>query len=169
MPFNLSRTSLIILTAALVITISCLIFSIHRMIGISHEHSAVSRLETEIATYRARITKESRTMQTIKTMDRDYLKSAYFDRNSQFVEAYVRSVLESYHIDAALYQSTMNEKDFTEVDVSFTIDIQTLFRLIKTFETGPKMIILKRLSVKASTPPRVKVTMKLGGYYGGSR
>ena len=91
----------------------------------------------------------------LEKINKNFLETAY----------YIRDLFNKYRIKIIIYQSKMNEKNYSEIDLGFNADALTFFKLIKDIEEGEKIIVIKNMRITKLKVPNFKVEMKLGGYY----
>ena len=139
-------------------------YFMNTFLRLSDKKSLVSSLETDINTTRDKITKTKKAHEKLSKYDENFLENAYFDKEEYF-ENYIRDLLDKYNITVTNYQSSKNEEKYGEVSLKFDIYTMDLFKLIKDFEQGEKLIIIKNISVKTSAPPYLSIFMKIRGHY----
>jgi len=142
-----------------------LIYFILLLYNINSNFRKIQDAEKKLEELDKSIRLEIRNQERIEKSGKDFLKTAYFDKKEKFYENYIRSLFSKYGIKINIYQSSMNEKEAAELDVTFDSDAFKFFRLLKDIEEGEKIIVIKNLSINKSAIPVLKVNMKLDGFY----
>ena len=101
----------------------------------------------------------------LEKTNKNFLETAYFNKDDVYFENYIRRLFKKYNISFIIYQSKMDEKNYSEIDLGFNADALTFFKLIKDIEEGEKIIVIRRLRITKLKVPNFKVDMRLGGYY----
>ena len=157
---NTYKKLIIIITSiVLIIYFICLI------VGVSKKSDQITKLEAKVLKLKRNIRKERKNKKIIEKLSDDFLENAYFDRKEKYFENYIRGLFNKYRIKLNIYQSKMDKKNYSELDVNFTANAFDFFKLIKDIEEGNKIIVIKNLSIKKNKIPYFKVTMRLGGFY----
>lgn len=156
----------IIKTAALVVAIIIiLIYFINLISRVSNKKSLIRQTEQKAAELKKEIRLERKNQSILEKTNKNFLETAYFDKRENYFENYIRGLFNKYNIKIIIYQSKMNEKNYSEIDLSYNSDALTFFKLIKEFEEGDKIIVIRNLKITKLNVPNFQVDMKLGGYY----
>ena len=147
------------------ISIAFFVYLINLIYSINENNSAIKSTEKKIEELNRSIREEIKNQEKIEKSGKNFLTTAYFDKKEKFFENYIRGLFNKYQIKINIYQSSINEKENAELDVTFDANAFSFFKLLKEMEEGEKIIVIKNLSISRSNIPQLKVNMKLIGYY----
>lgn len=154
------RLGIILGIAAIIITYFSILF-----VNINKGNAAINEIQGEISSLRKKIKKERKNQIVIKKTDKDFVTNAYFGKDTDYFENYIRDIFSKYRIKIKVYQSMMTEKTYSEIGVNFNVNAFDFFKLIEDIEEGKHLVVIKNLNIKKDEVPYFKVTMKLRGYY----
>lgn len=153
--------TLFIVVAIIVI----LIYFINLILRITGKMSIIKTSEQKIEKLKKDIRTEKKNQSMLEKTNKNFLETAYFKKNEDYFENYIRHLFNKYNIKIIIYQSKMDEKNYSEIDLGFNADALTFFKLVKDIEEGEKIIVIRRMRITKLKVPNFKVEMKLGGYY----
>jgi hypothetical protein len=160
---DLNKRNIKFLLALIIIIL--LVYFVNLISRISNNSKSINDVQTKITDVKKEINKERKNKRFIENKDEKYIKNAYFNKNEKYFEKYVRELLARYNITINSYQSTKNEKDYSEVEVIFNVNAFTFFKLLNDMEEGNKIIVIKKMALIKENMPNFKISMELGGYY----
>lgn len=141
------------------------VYFVNLIYGLYNKKKYINETELSIIKLNKDIQKEIRNQKIIEKTNKDFLTTAYFNKEENVFENYIRELFSKYNIKINIYQGKINEKNYSELDIGFTANAFDFFNLIKETEEGKKIIVIKRLSIIKGDQPNLKVTMKVGGFY----
>ncbi len=161
----MNKTKLIKTLIIVVAVIIILIYFINLILRISEKKKLTKETEQKIEKLTKDIRTERKNQSKLEKTNKNFLETAYFDKKENYFENYIRNLFNKYRIKITIYQSKMNEKNYSEIDITFNSNALTFFKLIKEIEDGEKIIVIRRLRIAKLNIPNFQVQMKLGGYY----
>ena len=111
------------------------------------------------------IKKEKNNNMKYGNIDSKYVENLYFEKESEYFEEYIRNVFNKYRIVPNLYQSKINDKKLSEINLDYKINAVDFFKLIYDIEKGEKLVMIKSFTIKKERDFNLKINMKLGGFY----
>ena len=157
---KLIKTSVLIF-----ISIVIFIYFINLIISINNNYNVIKTTEKKNEELNKNILQEIKNQEKIEKSGKNFLTTAYFDKKEKFFENYIRALFNKYQIKINIYQSSINETENAELDVTFDANAFNFFKLLNDMEEGEKIIVVKNISISRSAVPQLKVNMKLAGYY----
>ncbi len=161
----MNKTRIIRILVIVFISIFVLVYFINLIYRISKKRDIIDVTRQKIEELDNIIKKEIVNQNILEKTNKNFLETAYFEKKEDYFENYIRNLFKKYNIKIIIYQSKMNEKNYSEMDVNFNTDALTFFKLIKDAEEGEKIIVIRRLRITKLKIPNFQVEMKLGGYY----
>ena len=161
----MNKTKLIKTLIILVAIIIILIYFINVVLRVKSKSNIIKIDEQKIEKLKKNIRTEKKNQSLLEKTNKNFLETAYFNKDDVYFENYIRRLFRKYNISIIIYQSKMDEKNYSEIDLGFNADALTFFQLIKDIEEGEKIIVIRRLRITKLKIPNFKVEMRLGGYY----
>lgn len=161
----MNKNRLIRILILVIISITVIIYFINLIYRISKKRDIIDAAKQKVEELNKNIKTEIVNQNKLEKTNKNFLETAYFEKEEDYFENYIRNLFKKYNIKIIIYRSKMNEKNYSEMDVSFNTDALSFFKLIKDAEEGEKIIVIKRLQITKLKIPNFQVEMKLGGYY----
>lgn len=149
----------------LIFAISLLTYFLLTLMRINAENDEKQLLLKKIEDNEKKIEKEKRNNNKLGNIDSQYVENLYFEKERDYFEDYIRSIFNKYKIIPTLYQSKLNEKKYSEINLDFKINSIDFFHLIYDLERGNKHVMIKSFTIKKDKDFNIKINMKLRGFY----
>ena len=161
----MNKNKLIKILVITVVILLVLIYFINLIFRVVKKRDIIRDSKQKIEKLKKNIRTEKKNQSLLEKTNKNFLETAYFDKQENYFENYIRQLFNKYQIKIIIYQSKMDEKNYSEIDLGFNANALTFFKLIKDIEEGEKIIVIKRMRITKLKVPNFKVEMKLGGYY----
>lgn len=149
----------------LVLILSIFSYSFIALLRVKTEKDNYDNALINIENIDKAIEKEEKNRKKLGNIDTKYVNNLYFDKDSDYFEEYMRGIFNKYNIKPNLYQSKMNDKKYSEMNLDFRINSIDFFKLLYSIEKGERMVNIKSFTVKKDRDNILKVNMKLRGYH----
>ena len=161
----MNKSKLIKILVITVVILLILTYFINLIFRVVKKRDIIKDSKQKIEKLKKNIRTEKKNQSLLEKTNKNFLETAYFDKQENYFENYIRQLFNKYRIKIIIYQSKMDEKNYSEIDLGFNANALTFFKLIKDIEEGEKIIVIKRMRITKLKVPNFKVEMKLGGYY----
>jgi len=105
----------------------------------------------------------SDTQKKLKELNSAHLKAPFFDK-ADYLEKYLRDLVQSNRIQILSIKGQFIDKDFSEVEIHFSSNAEDFFRFLSSIENADKLLNIKRVSVKRGKGFLLDGNMSVVGY-----
>lgn len=148
----------------IVLVLIGLSFSITAIVLFVNARHEINELTLEQQRIVSMVDKEQRTAALIATLQQKNVKEAFFD-GADYLEKYVRVLMNQYQIKIITMKSKITEKEYGEVVIEFSASVNDFFVFLDAIENTEKLLVINNLSVRRKTNPLVEGTISITGYY----
>ncbi len=149
----------------IIFIISLLAYILIAMMRINAEDDLYRLTSKKVEDTEKKLEKEKNNNDKLGDIDSVYVENLYFKKESDYFEDYIRKVFIKYKVTPTLYQSKINDKKYSEINLDYKINSIDFFKLIYDLERDNKHVMIKSFTIKKDKDFNLKINMKLRGFY----